>query len=257
MGVRCRHVRYADAQLLQIWSMTPRVRAVTHAPDDPPANPPPASAPCLAGELDASGHVRVDAAQAREVARWRKAERERLITRRMALPMAERVAAAASIGEQVEALLGELAAPVVSVYWPIRAEPDLRPWMARLHAQGVAVALPVVVAPGTALEFRRWTPGCRMEPGVWRIPQPADRVLVTPSVTLAPLVGFDRAAYRLGYGGGYFDRTLAALTPQPIAIGVGYQALALETIFPQPFDIPMDWILTGEGHPVPRPGLGR
>jgi 5-formyltetrahydrofolate cyclo-ligase len=63
------------------------------------------------------------------------------------------------------------------------------------------------------------------------------------------LVGFDAASYRLGYGGGYFDRTLAALAPRPFAIGVGFEFQRLETIHPQPFDIPMDWILTEAGNP--------
>ena len=91
-----------------------------------------------------------------------------------------------------------------------------------------------------------------MEHGVWRIPQPAERHLLTPVLAVAPLVGFDRGCYRLGYGGGFFDRTLAALAPRALAVGIGYPELALQTIFPQPFDVPMDWILTGRNAPVSR-----
>ena len=69
----------------------------------------------------------------------------------------------------------------------------------------------------------------------------------TPSIVLAPLVGFDAACYRLGYGGGYFDRTLAALVPRPLAIGIGFAIQELETIHPQPFDVPMDLIVTEAG----------
>lgn len=214
--------------------------------------PRPASSPCLAGELDERGAVVVDPEQACDVARWRKAQRERLIGLRMAIPAIGRAQLTEQIGGQLEALLTGIAAPIVSVYWPIRAEPDLRPWMARVQAQGVRIALPVVVVPAAPLEFREWRPGCRMEHGVWKIPQPADRDLLTPTVSIAPLVGYDSQGFRLGYGGGYFDRTLAALVPRPLVVGVGYQALAIATIYPQPYDIPMDWIVTGAGEPTSR-----
>ena len=84
-------------------------------------------------------------------------------------------------------------------------------------------------------------------PGGWDIPFPERREIVAPSAVLAPLVGFDPACFRLGYGGGYFDRTLAALSPRPLAIGVGFATQEIETIYPQPFDIPMDWIVTEAG----------
>jgi 5,10-methenyltetrahydrofolate synthetase len=79
---------------------------------------------------------------------------------------------------------------------------------------------------------------------VWNIPIPEAREVVVPQAVLAPLVGFDRQCYRLGYGGGYFDRTLAALSPRPLAIGVGFEMSQIETIFPQSFDIPMEVIVT-------------
>jgi 5,10-methenyltetrahydrofolate synthetase len=170
----------------------------------------------------------------------------------MALPLDERTALTEAIARQLEALIAPLRDPTVSVYWPIRGEPDLRDWLARMHGAGVRFALPVVVAPATPLEFRSWTPGCRMEHGVWRIPQPAERRLVIPTVAIAPLVGYDAGCCRLGYGGGFFDRTLASLTPRALAIGIGYPQLALPTIFPQSFDVPMDWILVGEHPPIAR-----
>jgi 5,10-methenyltetrahydrofolate synthetase len=83
-----------------------------------------------------------------------------------------------------------------------------------------------------------------MNVGLWNIPCPARRHVVTPDLMLAPLVGFDWANYRLGYGGGYFDRTLAAFSRRPTVVGVGYEFGALETIHPQPHDIPMDMVLT-------------
>jgi len=221
-------------------------------PDDGPADARPASSPCMADTLDEAGRPKPDPQQQRDVGRWRKAERERLIALRMAMPASERAALTGSIVAQLESLLATLTDPVVSVYWPIRGEPDLRDWMGALAGQGVRFALPVVVAPATPLEFRRWTPGCAMEHGVWRIPQPAERQLLMPTVAVAPLVGYDPACYRLGYGGGFFDRTLASLAPRALAVGVGYPELGLPTIFPQPFDVPMDWILTGRLPPVSR-----
>jgi 5-formyltetrahydrofolate cyclo-ligase len=140
----------------------------------------------------------------------------------------------------------------VSVYWPFRGEPDLRPWITAIWSKGVRIALPVVVAKGQPLVFREWRPDARLERGVWNIPFPAEGAAVVPTVVIAPLVGFDPAGYRLGYGGGFFDRTLAALDPKPLAIGVGHPVGALATIYPQPHDIPMNWIVTGSASPKPR-----
>jgi 5-formyltetrahydrofolate cyclo-ligase len=111
----------------------------------------------------------------------------------------------------------------------------------------LAVALPVVVDKKGPLEYRAWRPGEKLVNGVWNIPIPEARRIVVPRAVLAPLVGFDRDCYRLGYGGGYFDRTLAALTSRPWAIGVGFELSRLETIYPQHFDIPMDLIVTEAG----------
>jgi len=116
-----------------------------------------------------------------------------------------------------------------------------------LRARGVRAALPVVVEKKQPMQFRLWSPGCRMERGVWNIPIPADGPAVTPDVVIAPLVGFDAEYYRLGCGGGYFDRTLASLARKPFVVGIGYAASRLATIHPQPHDIPMDAIVTEEG----------
>ena len=84
----------------------------------------------------------------------------------------------------------------------------------------------------------------KMSRGVWNIPVPGERTLVQPNLLLVPLVGFDAAGYRLGYGGGYYDRTLAAMSPRPLTIGVGFAMGRLNSIYPQPHDIPMDAIVT-------------
>ena len=85
-----------------------------------------------------------------------------------------------------------------------------------------------------------------MQTGVWNIPIPKQRDILRPDVVIVPLVGFDGSGYRLGYGGGYFDRTLASAVPRPYAIGLGYADSALQTIYPQPHDIPMNLIVTDQ-----------
>jgi 5-formyltetrahydrofolate cyclo-ligase len=185
----------------------------------------------------------VDAA---EVKAWRKSERERLIALRMALPPAERRATGERIAADIEEILAERPG-VLGVYWPFRAEFDPRPLIDRLIVSGREVALPVVIDKKGPLEYRAWAPGEPLIAGVWDIPIPEQRKIVAPAMVLAPLVGFDRECYRLGYGGGYFDRTLAAMSPRPLAIGVGLAAQEIATIYPQPFDIPMDLIVTEAG----------
>jgi 5,10-methenyltetrahydrofolate synthetase len=206
------------------------------------------SPPCYMHEIDPAYGGLVDPAQARDVARWRKAERERLIAARLALSVEERTAHAGRLSSELDDVIARIAPRSVGLYWPFRGEPDLRPWMQSAHEKGLHIALPVVVAKGQSLEFRAWRPGAALARGVWNIPYPAEGESIVPDVVIAPLVGFDAAGFRLGYGGGFFDRTLAALRPSPIAIGVGHPIAALPTIYPQPHDIAMDWILTGDGH---------
>ena len=177
---------------------------------------------------------------------WRRGERERLIALRQAMPAAERRQAS----ERIEAALRELITGrpgVLGAYWPFRGEFDPRPLIEWAVSEGRGVALPVVVDKKGPLEYRAWRPGEALVDGVWNIPVPAKRDIVVPAIVLAPLVGFDEACYRLGYGGGFFDRTLAALASHPLAIGVGFAAQELATIYPQPFDVPMAAIVTEAG----------
>jgi len=191
-----------------------------------------------------------DAVQARDVARWRKAERERLIAARLALSVTEREEHTRLIARQLGLVVPHTPGTVVALFWPYRGEPDLRPWMLDIHRAGLRTALPVVVTKQEPLMFREWTPGAAMTRGVLNIPIPAEDARVLPTVVIAPLVGFDMACYRLGYGGGYFDRNLAAMTPKPLIIGVGHPIQKLTTIFPQAYDIPMNWIITGLSAPM-------
>ncbi len=187
----------------------------------------------------------IDPRDARAVTDWRKLERERLIAARLALPADYRAAQARAIGRELDQLLPSAPGTILSVYWPIRAEPDLRTWMQAKWQQHYRVVLPVAVAPRQPLQFREWRPDALMARGLWNIPYPAEGDELMPSFMLAPVVGYDRAGYRLGYGGGFFDRTLAQLAPLPRVLGVGYPEAAIETIYPQPYDIPMHGIVTG------------
>jgi 5-formyltetrahydrofolate cyclo-ligase len=182
-----------------------------------------------------------------EVKVWRKAERQRLLTLRTGVAPAERREWGQKIEAALRAVLNERPGITLGVYWPFQAEFDPRPMIDWLSTVGSPVALPVVVNKKGPLEYRAWRPGEKLVDGVWNIPIPERRQIVIPQAVLAPLVGFDRDCYRLGYGGGYFDRTLAALAPRPWAIGVGFELSRLESIYPQDFDIPMDLIVTESG----------
>lgn len=180
------------------------------------------------------------------VVTWRKQERERLIAGRMALSVEDRTAAAASITRRLADSVGDLRGKHVSLYWPFRGEPDLRPWVEEIWQQGGVALLPIVIEKGRPLVFKTWRQGEPLARGVWNIPIPAEGIEAVPDVVIAPVVGYDPANYRLGYGGGFFDRTLAALDKKPLAIGIGYASQAIPTIHPQSHDIPMDQVIVGD-----------
>jgi 5-formyltetrahydrofolate cyclo-ligase len=178
---------------------------------------------------------------------WRRAERQRLLGLRTGIRAPLRQEWGREIEARLRVQLADRPGITLGVYWPFQAEFDPRPIVDWLIAQGGGAALPAVVDRKGPLEYRAWRPGDPLVDGVWDIPIPERRDIVVPHAVLAPLVGFDRACYRLGYGGGYFDRTLAALAPRPSAIGVGFELSLLDTIHPQPHDIPMDLIVTEAG----------
>lgn len=200
------------------------------------------SPPCFMHELDPE--FRAPLTDWTDVRRWRKAERERLIAARLAVSADARVAMSRAIAEGLDATMGDIAGRMVSLYWPFRGEPDLRPWMASINERGGRTALPIVIEKGQPLIFRAYVPGDRLEKGVWNIPIPAEGDPVLPDIVISPIVGIDPRNYRLGYGGGFFDRTLAAMPFKPLVIGVGYELQRIPTIYPQPHDIPMDQLVT-------------
>jgi 5-formyltetrahydrofolate cyclo-ligase len=179
----------------------------------------------------------------RDVMRWRKAQRQQLIAARQAMAVAERQAAE----QRLQGALAEESGRVIGLYWPFKGEPDLRGWAAERRLAGAAIALPVVVEKGRPLQFRLWQPGERLVKGIWDIPVPPEgAAVVQPDLIVAAVVGGDAALYRLGYGGGYYDRTLAAqrAAGHPArVVGVGFGFQALPSIFPLSHDIAMDRLL--------------
>ena len=182
-----------------------------------------------------------------EVKRWRREQRQGLIERRQAIAQNERRRLQPLIIRHLEEALPQLVRAVIGFYWPFSGEVGLHALVSRLLEHGARAALPVVVEKRAPLEFWAWRPGMALARGVWDIPIPAAREVVQPTALLVPLVGFDSKGYRLGYGGGYYDRTLAPMRPRPLAIGVGYELGRLLTIHPQPHDIPLDAIVTEAG----------
>jgi 5-formyltetrahydrofolate cyclo-ligase len=171
--------------------------------------------------------------------------------RREATARRREVAAPGDAGSRlVDNLLNAGAAPdgaAVSGFWPIGSEIDLRPLLRALAARGHAVALPVVVGPDRPLVFRAWREGDAMAEGPYGIREPLEIAPeITPQVLLVPLLAFDRAGYRLGYGGGFYDRSLAMLREagRAIAIGVGWAAQETPAVPHDRHDQPLDWMLT-------------
>ncbi|MER9022662.1 5-formyltetrahydrofolate cyclo-ligase [Mesorhizobium sp. M0815] len=201
-----------------------------------------ASPPCFTHELDPE--FQAPLSEWTDVRRWRRAERERLIASRLAVSADMRTAMSQRIADGLDAVIGDIAGRMVSLYWPFRGEPDLRPWMETVNARGGRTALPVVVEKDRPLIFRAYTHGDRLEKGVWNIPIPAEGDPVLPDIVISPIVGIDPGHFRLGYGGGFFDRTLAAMPFKPLVVGVGYELQRIVTIYPQPHDIPMDRVVT-------------
>ena len=186
---------------------------------------------------------------------WRRAERERLIAARLACTPQQLGEWQSRMDAHVLHVLqragfdpvGTGPAACIGFCWPYKREYDARGLVKRLRAAGLRAALPVVVAPKTPLVFRAWEESTVLADGPLGIPYPADSPEVTPDVVLLPVVGFDEAGYRLGYGGGYFDRTLAALPTRPLVIGTAYELLRMPSIQPQEHEIPLDWVVTEAG----------
>lgn len=180
----------------------------------------------------------------KEIKRWRRKMRMELMAARLEVGHAQREQWDAAIESRLQELLANSEGRVYGLFWPFKGEFDIRRLAGTLAERGIRTALPVVVRPCAPLEFRRWQPGDPVERGAYGIPVPKGRERVEPDVMLVPLVGFDGACYRLGYGGGFFDRTLAAMSRRPLVIGIGYELGRVDTVFPCDHDVPMDVIVT-------------
>ncbi len=175
--------------------------------------------------------------------------RRESLARRAAIPHDTREQAAAALAERALSFLDLPELVAVSGYYPCGDELDVMPLLRRLIGEGHTVGLPVT-QKGQPLIFRAWTPETRMARGVLDIPvPPEDAPEVTPVVLLAPLAAFDDRGYRIGYGGGFYDRTLAKLRASgPVtAVGVAFAEQRVDRVPNEPHDEPLDWMLTPEG----------
>ena len=180
----------------------------------------------------------------------RRALRRQGLAAREALSVEQCAHHSATICRHLAQAFPQLASRRVAFCWPIRNEPDLRPLLqawTEAAQPGFMALLPAVDRPGQPLVFRAWRPGSVMADDPYGIPTPVDGQLAIPECILIPVNAFDSQGYRLGYGGGFFDRTLAALRPAPLAIGVGFELARVDTIHPQEHDVRLDAMVTEAG----------
>jgi 5,10-methenyltetrahydrofolate synthetase len=182
----------------------------------------------------------------------KKALRAELLRRRNCLSPKDVAQRSKALCANVARLLEQLVAPqqragkTLALYWPIQNEPDVRRIAADWRSLGGTALLPCVEAPGKPLVFRAWDDAPLMQ-GPYGIPCPTpDAATVQPGIALIPLCGFNGQGFRLGYGGGFYDRTLSAMQPRPFAIGCAF-ALSYAEFAPETHDVPMDAIATEEG----------
>lgn len=182
-----------------------------------------------------------------DAAAFRNHQREEKIAARLAMPAADHARASTAIETLLAELLSGRGTGSIAFCWPMRREFDCRPLVTRLLAAGWRACQPVVTAVAAPMVFRHWAPDSPMTVDRHGIPIPATEERAPPDVVLLPLVAFDEQGYRLGYGGGYFDRTLASLDPRPLAIGVGFELARIDNVRPEAHDIRLDAIVTEAG----------
>lgn len=168
--------------------------------------------------------------------------RTSLLAHRQAIAVEVREQWNASIRRRLLAWWEEHPVETLGVFWPIRGEPDLRPAYEDLIARGARLALPIVTGKDAPLVFVRWKPGDPMEKDVFGVYVPLARITVSPDALLVPCVGFNADCFRIGYGGGMFDRTLEA-SPRPLTIGIGYDC-GLAKFEADSHDVALDAVLT-------------
>ena len=180
----------------------------------------------------------------------RRSLRRQGIERRQALSADAHAHHSAAICTHLQMHFPHLANMRLGFCWPIQNEPDLRPLMQEwltVGKPGFTALLPVVIEANTALAFRAWAPACPMSNDRYGIPSPSEGEFIIPQALLIPVNAFDAQGYRLGYGGGFFDRTLTSLKPRPLTIGIGFELARVDTIHAQPHDIRLDAVVTEAG----------
>ncbi|MCX7157253.1 MAG: 5-formyltetrahydrofolate cyclo-ligase [Rhodocyclales bacterium] len=177
----------------------------------------------------------------------RAALRREKLAARMALDEKTHAKLSARIESHLAALLAPLPPQTLAFCAPVRGEFDARPLASLLLDCGWQAAMPIIVESDAPMRFRRWTPSCTMGVDRYGIPIPLEGPNLVPDIVLLPLLAFDAQGFRLGYGGGYFDRTLAALVPRPLAIGIGFELGRVADIRPQAHDIPLTAVITEAG----------
>ncbi len=183
----------------------------------------------------------------------KKALRKDLIAQRLNLP--DRLQRIAQLQQIMRIWLVNRPDVVIGAYWPIHGEFDPLPALHRWKEDGELIeqpeprriGLPVVNKERKTLTFHAWYPGCPMEEDAYGIPKPKDTEVIVPTVLFVPCVGYGPGGHRLGYGGGFYDRTLATLQPHPFTVGLGFTNGFLEDFEPEPHDLPLDTILNDNG----------
>ena len=183
----------------------------------------------------------------------KKALRQRLLQARLDMP--DRLARAELLQRVMRIWLVGRPDVVIGAYWPIKGEfdplPALHRWKEDGELQGQPqrrrIGLPVVDKVNGTLRFHAWYPGCPMEEDAYAIPKPKDTEVIVPTLLFVPCVGYGPGGFRLGYGGGFYDRTLAALQPRPFTVGLGFTNGFVEDLEPEAHDVPLDAILNDNG----------
>jgi 5-formyltetrahydrofolate cyclo-ligase len=183
----------------------------------------------------------------------KKALRKQLIEQRISLP--DRHTRAANLQQVMRVWLIDRPDTVIGAYWPIKGEFDPLPALFRwkeaetsaIDGKHRRIGLPVVNKQHKTLTFHAWYPGCKMEEDAYGIPKPKDTELIVPTLLFVPCVGYGPGGYRLGYGGGFYDRTLATLQPKPFTVGLGFGTEFIEDLEPEAHDLPLDAILNDNG----------
>jgi 5-formyltetrahydrofolate cyclo-ligase len=183
----------------------------------------------------------------------KRALRQRLVTQRLNLQ--DRAERCEQLQRVLRIWLVNRPETVIGAYWPIKGEFDPLPALHRWKEDGELggepqprrIGLPVVDKLHKTLKFHAWFPGCPMEEDAYGIPKPKDTEVIVPTLLFVPCVGYAAGGYRLGYGGGFYDRTLASLDPRPVTVGLGFTHGFLADLEPEAHDMPLDAILNENG----------